>query len=244
MLLGVFTGLAVKAQPSVAQSLTSYFASQPGNHSDADFGAGYQLRTDTLRAANGAGTVVRFFPNGQKQEEMPYSNLRKQELHGTQTRWFESGQVQASEQYANNQRHGQLLTYYPDGKLRRREEYVRGIQVKSECFTLGGQSAACVEYMQFPEYPGGLSALLRTISRTTQYPKDALKQGQNGLVRVRFVIGETGQVQQAQVVQSVAPLLDAEALRVVNALRGWTPGRLDGEAAPVVFTLPVTFAIR
>lgn len=243
MLFGAASG-CIGLQSAAAQSITTYFSTQPGNHSDVDFGPGHQLRTDTVRAAGGGGTVVRYFPNGQQQEQMPYSSFRKKELQGIQTRWFENGQVQATEHYAQNRRHGPLLTYYPDGTVRRREEYQAGKRTQGACFAPSGQPAAYFEYLQFPEYPGGLGALLQTIGSATKYPKAALKQGQTGQVQVRFIIDQSGQVRNAYILKSVSPLLDAEALRVVNSLRGWTPGRLDGEPADVMFTLPVTFAIR
>ncbi|AII53741.1 energy transducer TonB [Hymenobacter sp. APR13] len=230
--------------PAGAQSLNAYFSAQPGNHSSAGFGSGYQLRTDTVAGPNGGGIIQRYYASGQKQEELPCQNLQKQELHGTQTRWFENGQVQAVDHFVNDQRHGQLLTYYPNGTLRRREEYEHGQSVKAECFGPDGQPVAFFNYIQFPEYAGGLSVLLQTIGSRTRYPKEAIRHDEHGKVLVDFVIDRNGTVQQARVRQHVSPLLDAEALRVVNSLRSWTPGRLDGEPVDVFFTLPVTFALR
>lgn len=227
-----------------AQSIDAYFKAQPGSHSDVGFGSGYQLRADTVHGADGAGVVTRYFANGQKGEEIPFQLLRKNELHGTQTRWFENGLVQATEQFANNQRHGQLLTYYPDGTLRRREEYQNGKQVKAECFAANGKPVGYFDYLQFPEYRGGLANLLATIQTSTRYPKEALRAQQEGKVLVDFVVNSKGAIQDTHIKKSVSPLLDQEALRVVNSLRGWTPARLDGEPTDVVFTLPVTFSIR
>ncbi|SNR29246.1 protein TonB [Hymenobacter mucosus] len=229
---------------AAAQSLTEFFNAQPGNHSDGGFRVAPDLRTDTIRTAADAGTVMRYFPTGQLQEQLPYRSFRKQELHGTQTRWFASGQVQAREEYVDNRRHGELLTYYPSGTVRRREHYQHGQRLTGECFAPDGQPLAYVDYMLMPEYPGGLNALLQTIGSTTKYPKLALKQEQTGQVQIAFIIDKKGQVSNAHVLRSVAPLLDAEALRVVNSLRGWKPGRLDGEAVDVYFTLPVTFTIQ
>ncbi|UOQ64337.1 energy transducer TonB [Hymenobacter volaticus] len=229
---------------TAAQSIDAYFKAQPGSHSDVDFGNGLKSRTDTVRGTNGAAAIIRYYASGQKQEEIPYLFSRKNELHGTQTRWFENGRVQATEQYANNQRHGQLLTYYPNGTLRRREEYKQGKQVKAECFAADGKSIAYFDYLQFPEYPGGLLKLLGAIQSNTEYPKEALRNEEQGKVLVDFVVSSRGVVQDARVRKSVSPLLDQEALRVVNSLRGWNPARLDGELTDVLFTLPVTFTIN
>lgn len=236
--------MCVTVSSASAQSIDAYFKAQPGNHSDVDFGSGYQLRADTVRGADGAGVVTRYFAGGQKREEIPYQLLRKNELHGTQTRWFENGQVQATEQYANNQRHGQLLTYYPNGTLRRRETYRNDKRVQAECFAANSKPVAYFDYLQFPEYRGGLANLLATIQTTTNYPEEALRAEQQGKVLVDFVVNSKGLVQGAHIRKSVSPLLDQEALRVVNSLRDWIPTRLDGDPTDVVFTLPVTFSIR
>jgi protein TonB len=229
---------------TAAQSIDAYFKAQPGSHSDLSFGNGLKLRADTVRGADGAATITRYYATGQKQEEVPYLRLRKSELHGTQTRWFADGRVQATEQYAHNQRHGQLLTYYPDGTLRRQEEYQNGKQVKAECFGPDGKPVAYFDYLQFPEYPGGLSKLLGTIQSRTKYPKEALREAEQGKVFVDFVVSSKGVVQDACIKKSISPLLDQEALRVVNSLKGWQPARLDGEQTDVLFTLPVSFTIN
>ncbi|MDF7811690.1 energy transducer TonB [Hymenobacter sp. YC55] len=229
---------------TAAQSINAYFKAQPGSHSDVDFGNGLKSRTDTVRGTNGAAAIIRYYASGQKQEEIPYLLSRKNELHGTQTRWFENGRVQATEQYANNQRHGQLLTYYPNGTLRRREEYQQGKQVKAECFAADGKPVPYFDYLQFPEYPGGLLKLLGAIQSNTKYPDEALRNEEEGKVLVDFVVSSRGVVQDARIRKSVSPILDQEALRVVNSLRGWKPARLDGELTNVLFTLPVTFTIN
>ncbi|GAA3939883.1 TonB family protein [Hymenobacter algoricola] len=239
--------LATPAQvwaQTTPQTLNAYFKAQ-GKNDDLGFGPGVLFRTDTLRTAGTAGgRVRRYFPSGKKYEEVPFANLRKGELQGRQTRWFESGQLQATEDYAAGQRQGRMVTFYPDGTVRRRQEYARGVPGKSECFAPNGQSVTCPEYVVFPEYPGGLPALLTHIQSSTRYPKAQIRQGIQGKVLVDFIIDKTGAVTNARIKQGLAPALDEEALRVVSSLRAWTPGRLDGEATAVLFTLPVTFAIR
>jgi len=201
----VVSCLLVANTKTAAQSINAYFKAQPGSHSDVDFGNGFMSRTDTIRGTNGAGAIIRYYASGHKQEEIPYLLLRKNELHGTQTRWFKNGQVQATEQYANNQRHGQLLTYYPDGTPRRREKYQQGKQVKAECFAANGKPVACFDYLQFPEYPGGLLKLLGAIQSNTKYPEEALRKQEEGKVLVDFVVSSRGAVQDALVRKASAP---------------------------------------
>ncbi|MFD2785981.1 energy transducer TonB [Hymenobacter rubripertinctus] len=244
LLLGSLFWLLAGLRPAAAQTLTEYYASQSSNHSSFGFGEGRALRADTVQGANGAAVLSRYYASGQKQEEVFFQNLSRGEVHGTHTRWFANGQIQTLEEYVHNQRQGPLLTYYPSGQLRRRAEYQEGKLMQETCFSAERQPRECVDYLRFPEYPGGLMKLLTTIRDRTTYPRPLIRQGITGKVRVDFVVDKTGTVQRARVVESVNPALDAEALRVVNSLRGWQPGRLDGEPVDVEFSLPVTFAIR
>ena len=97
---------------------------------------------------------------------------------------------------------------------------------------------------QMPEYPGGLPELMKYISMNVHYPEAAMKTGTQGRVVVQFIIEEDGTVSDARVVQRVSDELDAEALRVVNAMPKWTPGRQKGQPVRVKYTLPVTFRLQ
>ncbi len=97
---------------------------------------------------------------------------------------------------------------------------------------------------QMPEYPGGLPELMKYISMNVHYPEPATKTGTQGRVVVQFIIEEDGTVSDARVVQRVSDELDAEALRVVNAMPKWTPGRQKGQPVRVKYTLPVTFRLQ
>ncbi len=97
---------------------------------------------------------------------------------------------------------------------------------------------------QMPEYPGGLAELMKYISMDVHYPEAAMKTGTQGRVVVQFIIEEDGTVSDARVVQRVSDELDAEALRVVNAMPKWTPGRQKGQPVRVKYTLPVTFRLQ
>lgn len=82
---------------------------------------------------------------------------------------------------------------------------------------------------------------MKWLSDNIKYPAEAAKNGIEGRVIVQFVIGSDGTVSDAVVRRSVDPLLDAEALRVINAMPAWTPGKQDGKPVAVRYTIPVTF---
>lgn len=95
-----------------------------------------------------------------------------------------------------------------------------------------------------PEFPGGMSALIRYLQTEIHYPEQALEDSLQGKVYVEFTVMKDGAIADAKVRRGVHPLLDAEALRAVMAMPHWVPGRLDGRLVKVRFTIPISFTLR
>ena len=96
---------------------------------------------------------------------------------------------------------------------------------------------------QMPEYPGGISELMKYIARNIKYPADALREKKQGRVIVQFTVGTDGYTSDFKVMHSVSPSLDAEAIRVLANMPKWTPGMQRGKTVPVKYTVPVTFRL-
>lgn len=105
-----------------------------------------------------------------------------------------------------------------------------------------GETFQVVEVM--PEYPGGMAECLRFLERNIKYPADALKEKIEGRVIARFVIAKDGSVINPEILRSVSPSVDAEALRVIRLMPKWKAGKQRGQAVNVKYTLPVTFSLR
>mgnify|MGYP002719076136 FL=1 len=106
------------------------------------------------------------------------------------------------------------------------------------------QEEKVFEYLDdMPEFPGGGKAMMEWLGQNIQYPKEAVDAKVEGRVMVSFVIEKDGSVSNAKVIRSIDPLLDNEALRVVNAMPNWKPGMQDGQPARVRFTIPVSFKL-
>ena len=97
---------------------------------------------------------------------------------------------------------------------------------------------------QMPDFPGGIEALIRYLSENIQYPPEAAKNKIEGRVIIQFVVEKTGEVGEVKVVRPISEELDAEAVRVVKTLPKFEPGRQDGEAVAVWYTLPVSFKLQ
>jgi TonB family protein len=96
---------------------------------------------------------------------------------------------------------------------------------------------------QMPEFPGGMEALMKFISENVKYPKEAEEKGLQGRVVVRYIIEKDGSISEVEIAKSVNEYLDAEAIRVVNAMPKWKPGKQKGEPVRVKFTIPITFRL-
>lgn len=97
---------------------------------------------------------------------------------------------------------------------------------------------------QMPTFPGGDGALMKYLSSHIQYPTMAQENGVQGKVVVQFVVGKDGKVGDVKVVRSVDKELDKEAIRVCKSLPKFVPGRQNGQAVSVWYTLPVTFKLQ
>lgn len=97
---------------------------------------------------------------------------------------------------------------------------------------------------EMPTFPGGDEALLKLIAETIKYPEEAVNNGIQGRVTLRFVVAADGSVKKVEVIRSVYPLLDQEAVRVVSNLPKWKPGKQNGQPVPVWFFVPVTFRLK
>ena len=103
---------------------------------------------------------------------------------------------------------------------------------------------ALQECEQMPEYPGGMAECMKFLSKNIRYPEEAMKNDVQGRVIIQFVVKKDGSISNPTVARSVDPLLDEEALRVVNAMPKWKPGMHEGKAVNVKYTIPVAFKLQ
>ena len=95
-----------------------------------------------------------------------------------------------------------------------------------------------------PQYPGGQIAMLKYIMENMKYPKQAMKEGIQGRVAVRFIVEKDGSISDVKPILSVHPLLNKEAVRVVKSMPKWSPGKQNGKPVRVRFNLPIMFKLN
>ena len=97
---------------------------------------------------------------------------------------------------------------------------------------------------EMPSFPGGQGALMAFLSSNIKYPVVAQENGVQGRVIVGFVVEKDGSISDVKVMRSVDPSLDREAQRVVKAMPKWKPGKQNGSAVRVKYTVPVVFRLQ
>lgn len=95
-----------------------------------------------------------------------------------------------------------------------------------------------------PQFPGGDAELMRYLSTNIKYPTAMAEIGVEGRAVLQFVVGKDGSVSDIQVISSIHPLGDKEAIRVVQSMPKWIPGQQNGNRVAVYFTLPVHFRLQ
>ena len=97
---------------------------------------------------------------------------------------------------------------------------------------------------QMPSFPGGDAELMKFLSTHIKYPVVDEENGIQGRVIATFVVERDGSISDVKVIKSVDPSLDKEAIRVLKSMPKWIPGKQNGSAVRVKYTVPVTFKLQ
>ena len=86
--------------------------------------------------------------------------------------------------------------------------------------------------------------LMSYLGKNIKYPTIAQENGTQGRVIIQFVVERDGTITDVHVARGVDPYLDKEAVRVVQSMPKWIPGKQNGKAVRVKFTVPVMFRLQ
>jgi len=138
----------------------------------------------------------------------------------------------------------QLMTA-DEAQIEVKDEEVEIVEeVKEEVQEEDPEATPFVVVEEMPMFPGGDVELLKYIGEHTQYPEIAKENNIQGRVIVRFCVTSKGGVSQVSILKGVDPELDAEAIRVVNTLPAFKPGKQGGKPVPVWYMVPITFTLK
>lgn len=160
--------------------------------------------------------------------------------------WYANGQPDYVAIYKSGKLHGSGTWYYRNGRKSAEEVYQDGEKISGTYWDLlGNDVTGKVKEQAMPEYPhGGIAGLMKYFRSELVYPKKARRKGIEGRVKVRFVVGMDGNIIDPVVTESVDPLLDEEAVRVISGMPKWIPGIQHNRPVQVYYTLPVSFRLE
>lgn len=185
--------------------------------------------------------------DGQKiwQRDYMLNENDKKIFHGKYLRWYSDGQPYTDFDYSEDLLNGKVLIYWRNGQIKRNQDYENDILVSGSCFDSLGNTIVCTPLNDPPMFKGGISEMQKFLKTNVVYPKYSIKKNEQGTVVIEFVVLKDGSLSKIKVVNSVSPLLDKEALRVVNLMNGnWTPGYQLGETVNVKLRAPVIFRLK
>jgi TonB family protein len=194
--------------------------------------------TDSLKKRT--GLFEQYSANGKTEFKSTYINGKK---NGKSLTYHVSGYVKYSIDFVQGKKHGQLETYWENGTKKREEKYINGNFVEGTCYNNLGAKIEHFPFMVLPELPGGKNSIYKFLSDNVTYPSKAKTNGIQGKVYINFTVGKSGKLRNIRVLRGSHPLLDKEALRVVNTMPTWIPGKQDGENVSVSYNLPINFQL-
>lgn len=189
-----------------------------------------------------AGICKYYYENGKLQYEECYDGYGQKE--GTYRTYYKNGQLESSYTYKDGQKHGIFKEFLEDGKLRNEGKYENGeLSITDEEIEERRKSNTYAELDQKPQFKGGEGAMLRFIGANLKYPTVAVDNNLQGTVTVRFVVSNTGDIKNVEVVKGFHILCEKEAVRVVKMMPKWIPAKYKGQNVSVYYSLPIKFRL-
>lgn len=97
---------------------------------------------------------------------------------------------------------------------------------------------------QMPQFPGGEKEMMKFITDNLRYPVVAQEMGVSGTVIINFVIDREGAITNIKVIRTIGSGCDEEAIRVLQKMPHWSPGRQGGKTVRVNYTVPFKFILN
>jgi len=103
---------------------------------------------------------------------------------------------------------------------------------------------SCKGIVNYPKYPNGINGIYDHIKKFTNYPNKAIHNNIEGTVILSYVVEKDGYLGDIQIIKSVHPLLDQEAIRIIKCMKRWIPGSCDGNVSRFQFIQPFKFRVK
>jgi len=188
------------------------------------------------------GKYKSWYVDGGLKESGEYSHNGKTKLWRY---WKPNGKVDREGFYMDDMMNGEWKWFFDNGLVSSIEFYKDDKMINFHHFGLEGKELINdTVYQVYPKYVGGKKARVIFLKNNVNYPQRMIDKGISGTVIVSFVIEKDGSISGARVSKSVHTELDNEALRVINRMPNWIPGKSHNRPVRVGFNMPVRFILR
>jgi len=154
--------------------------------------------------------------------------------------------------YSNGVLHGKELVYDSLGQIKLEQEFNQGALISSTMDTTIKKSE------EMPRFPGcenlnlskedldecAKKKLLEYIYGSLKYPKKARERDIQGKALLQYVVDTNGDIVDIYVLNGVSKEIEKETIKLIQNMPTWIPGKQDGKAVKVLYTLPVVFALQ
>jgi protein TonB len=230
-----------------------YKQNAPLNHIATFNRKGDSLNGGTLCRGNGTHIIynINASPAGKVKKEtlVTFKNSGK---NGPVRYYYESGKLRTEAFYKDGIIEGGWQLYTEKGEATETESDFIGSRMLAK-IELNSDQPGDRLYFNFleraattkvmPTFQFGEDELKSYLKRHLRYPSSAKKAGIEGTVYTTFTIDQNGDVKLPAIISGINPELDAEAIRVINAMPRWNPGSIDGVPVSVQYNLPVKFRL-
>ena len=206
----------------------------------------------TVYYSSGLIKLDMFYQNGLLDgESSEYYNTGKLEARGLYKNGYRTGTWNYYNQYNDNpwitlehrrgMKHGDLYCYFPDGKVKRKHLFKNDEHISGICYNDRGVEIPCDELATIPEFP---EDVMNFIGRNLIYSHEMIRNKAEGKVKVGFTINKHGNIENVNVVEGLNDECDAEAVRVISLMHGWSPMTIDNMPIDSYQVLPVVFWVQ
>jgi TonB family protein len=237
---------AATTLPTMAQDLTeTKYWDNKGDSTGKENAFTYSVVTyaDTTKIVY---TSKYYTMKGNLEYEISFRDSAKTwQYDGNYMAYHQNGKPKVKGSYIRNKLNGELRTWYANGQIKRKDEYVLDSLISGRCYTSTGKDTTWFPYNIGFNYGKGLRELYTFIGRNIRYPKEARRKRIEGEVRIQFIIEKDGTLSHEKIRLSVSDPIDNEALRVLRAAPArWQPALVDGEPQRGYGILPIVFKLE
>jgi TonB family protein len=164
-------------------------------------------------------------------------------ITGKSSNWYSNGQLKSQLNYSMNKLTGEQLYYAEDGSVTNQATFENGKLINGNIPLEKEFNSPYTVIEQMPIFPGGDQKLLEYLNSSIKYPVSAMQRKISGKVVLKFVIDSDGYIGKVEILRSIDPELDNEAVRVIQGLPNFIPGTQNGVNVAVWYTLPITYKL-